>query len=124
MKKTCIKCGANALINDSFCMECGGSEFKSIEGNIIDETSNSGELKNNNLNQNEGQEEVQDDKLSSKTYYVIFGIILLMFISAWFYKNKSISDQNEKEKITQDSISTILLKDSIAEKQNINSKFK
>ena len=105
-------------------MECGGPEFKSIEGNIIDETSNTGELKNNNLNQNEGQEEVQDDKLSNKTYYVIFGIILLMFISAWFYKNKSISDQNEKEKITQDSISTILLKDSIAEKQNINSKFK
>ncbi|MFV8366206.1 hypothetical protein [Flavobacterium sp. XS1P27] len=118
MKKTCIRCGANALINDSFCMECGGSEFKSIEGNIINETSNSTEFKNNNLNQNEGQEEVQDDKLSNKTYYVIFGIIFIIFISLWFYRSKSISDQNKKVKIYQDSISIILLKDSIAEKQN------
>ena len=115
MKKTWEKCGAVALIEDSFCMECGGAKFKSINEN----TKVTNELKNIEQNHNPLQTENEDDKLSNKTYFMIFGVILLVFISVWFYKSKSISNQNEKDKIAQDSISKILLKDSIS-KNNTN----
>ncbi|MEO8240332.1 MAG: lysozyme inhibitor LprI family protein [Flavobacterium sp.] len=116
-KKECPNC---KILLPIYTKKCSTCNYNFISDSSL-EINNTFKEVQQFIDLNESQKNIADNQKSNKSYYIFFGTIIILIFVGWYYndfKNKNISNQNEIDRIQQDSILAVKSEDSIADGLN------